>query len=75
MASVEQCEQYIRKFFREHVPNNGGVEVNCFWTNAENDGMYAGEYDGPMTKALENLTTIETISAGGMFLYNAFKLK
>ena len=74
---IEWCENFIKSLFSKKIPTGGGIEVNCFWKLAEASGLYVcGTYATPMTEALENLTTVETVKdANGDFTYNVFKLK
>lgn len=80
---VEWCEAFIRAAFTKHhaFPGlNAGIEVGFFWKMAEASGLYErGAYNGPMTRALENLTDVESVATeiGGkrVFMYNVFKLK
>lgn len=64
-VKVEWCENFIRARFTKHhaFPGpNAGIEVNCFWKMAEASGLWErGTYGTPMSKALGNLTTVETI--------------
>lgn len=74
---VEWCENFIEARFTKHhaFPGpNAGIEVNCFWKMAEASGLW--ERGTPMSKALGNLTTIETIcDDDGKRLFDVFKLK
>ena len=76
---VEWCENFIRAWFAKHafLGPNAGIEVNCFWKMAEASGLWErGTYGTPMSKALGNLTTIETIcDDDGKRLFDVFKLK
>lgn len=79
-VKVEWCENFIRARFTKHhaFPGpNAGIEVNCFWKMAEQSGLWErGTYGTPMSKALGNLTTVETVSdENGKRLFDAFKLK
>ena len=73
---IEWCENFIKATFKKHVPENGGIEVNCFWGMAEKSGLWIrGTYGTPMSEALEKLTKVETVSdENGNFLYNVFRL-
>lgn len=74
---VEWCENFIKKTFAKLPEFANGIEVRCFWEKAEKSGLWErGNFGGPMTDALENLTTIETVrNENGEFLFNAFRLK
>ena len=74
---VEWCESFIKSAFAKIPFKNGGIEVGCFWKMAEKSGLcICGTYGTPMSKALENITTVETVKdANGDFAYNVFKLK
>lgn len=75
---VEWCENFIRACFTKHHAFPGpdaGIEVNCFWDMAEKAGLWVrGTYGTPMSQALENLTTVETVRCNDEFCYNVFKL-
>lgn len=54
---------------------NGGIEAGYFWKMAEESGLWVqGTYGSPMSEALRKLTKVETVSRGGEFCYNIFKL-
>lgn len=79
---VEWCENFIKAAFgpRHHAfagQPDAGIEVFCFWRMAEKAGLWKpGIYGGPMSQALEKLTTVESITDdAGHFLYNTFRLK
>ena len=77
---VEWCENFIKARFTKHhaFPGpNAGIEVNCFWKMAEASGLWErGTYGTPMSKALGNITTIETVrDENGKRLFDVFKLK
>lgn len=77
---VEWCENFIKTRFTKHhaFPGpNAGIEVNCFWKMAEASGLWErGTYGTPMSKALGNITTVETVrDKNGKRLFDAFKLK
>ena len=74
---VEWCENFIKAAFRKHVPEGGGIQTECFWNMAEKSGLWERRtYDTPMSKALENLTTVEAVKdIHGNFAYHIFKLK
>lgn len=76
-VKVEWCENFIKAFFKKHVPEGGGVYTGCFWDSAEKAGLWVrGTYGSPMSAALENLTRVETVhDSEGNFLYNVFKMK
>ena len=73
---VEWCENFIKAAFRKLYFNNGGIEINCFWDMAEKSGLWVrGTCGSPMTQALSNLTTVESVTDGnGHYLYSVFKL-
>lgn len=79
-VKVEWCENFIRAAFGKHHPFAGqpdaGIEVTLFWKKAQAAGLWApGVFNGPMTKALQNLTTVESIhDQNGDFIYNVFRL-
>ena len=79
-VKVEWCEGFIRAAFGKHHPFAGqpdaGIEVNYFWKLAQAAGLWEpGIYDGPMTKALEKLTIVESVhNDEGDFLFNVFRL-
>lgn len=55
---------------------NAGIEVGCFWKMAEASGLWErGTYGTPMSKALEELTKVESIlDENGNYLYSVFRL-
>lgn len=65
---VEWCENFIRAAFTKHMPpqlKNPGIEVNYFWTLAEKAGLWVrGTYGSPMSIALDNLCTVESVCDG-----------
>lgn len=73
---VEWCRNFIKAFFKKHVPEGGGVYTQCFWDSAEKAGLYKhGTYGTPMNKALAELTKLEIVSdEKGNYLYSVFKL-
>ena len=80
-VKVEWCENFIKAAFGpKHHPFAGkpdaGIEANYFWKMAQKAGLWEpGIYGGPMSQALEKLTTVESIlDDDGKFLYNVFKL-
>ena len=77
---VEWCENFIKARFTKHhaFPGpNAGIEVNCFWKMAEASGLWErGTYGTPTSKALGNITTVETVrDENGKRLFDVFKLK
>lgn len=77
-VTVKQCEDFIRRTFKELVPfKDGGIEVNYFWKMAEHSGLWErGTYNTPMSKALENITRFEVVESKGRYKsYSVFKLK
>ena len=80
-VKVEWCENFIRAAFgpKHHAfagRPNAGIEVNCFWKMAEAAGLLEpGIYGGPISKAIENLTVVESIrNDDGDYLYDVFRL-
>ena len=78
---VEWCENFIRAQFTKHFPRelqgpNAGIECECFWKLAEAAGLWVrGTYGSPMSVALDNLCTVESVCDGdGNWMFNAFKL-
>ena len=73
---VEWCENWIKHTFQKLPFENGGIECNCFWDMAEKSGLWIREtYGTSMSKALEELTRVETIQdENGNFRYNVFRL-
>lgn len=73
---VEWCKNWIQNKFDNHPIKGGGFECNHFWDMAEGAGLWIrGTYGTPMSKALSEMTRVETIQdADGNFGYNAFKL-
>ena len=76
-VKIEWCKNFIKSVFKKIPFENGGIEVNCFWSKAEKSGLWErGTYGTPMSKALEELTEIETIrNEKGEYLYTVFRLK
>lgn len=74
-ASIDECEDFIRGIFADGTTK--GIETGCFWDKAEKEGFWRREaYGTEMSRALENLTTFETINGeNGEFLYNVFRIK
>ena len=73
---VDWCKNWVKHTFKKLPFENGGIEVNCFWRMAEKSGLWVrGTYGSSMSKALEELTKVETIQDENRnFLYNVFKL-
>ena len=73
---VEWCENFIKEVFKKIPFENGGIEVNAFWKEAEQSGLWArGTYGTPMSEALEKLTRTEIVSDNnGNYLYSVFRL-
>lgn len=71
---VDWCMNFIKKTFEKKQCR--GIEVGCFWDMAERSGLWErGTYGTPMSKALEELTKVETISdENGNCLYTVFRL-
>lgn len=74
---VEWCENFIKSFFRKMIYENGGIETNCFWDEAEKSGLWErGTYGTPMSDAIEKLAKVETVlNEEGNYLFSVFKLK
>lgn len=74
---INLCKQFIKGFFKEHCIPGGGVYTECFFEAAEKSKLYVkGTYGTPMSEALSELVTVETVSdKNGEFKYNIFKLK
>lgn len=74
-VKVEWCEQFIRATFTKY--HASGIEVGLFWRMAEKSGLWApGIYGGPMSQALERLTTVRSVrGADGRYAYSAFRLR
>lgn len=74
---VEWCENFIKSVFEKIPFENGGIYDGLFWEKAEKSGLWVrGTYGTPMSKALENITTVEIVQDdNGNFLYNVFRLK
>lgn len=75
-VKVEWCENFIKSLFKKMPDGITGIEINCFWNSAEKSGLWLrGTYGSPMSKALENLTIVETVSdENGKFMFNVFRL-
>lgn len=76
---VEWCKNFIKARFTKHHAfpgKNAGIEVGCFWKMAEASGLWKrGTYGTPMSKALEELTKVESIlDENGNYLYSVFRL-
>ncbi len=72
---VEWCKNFIIKTFSKY-PIGTGIERNLFFKNAEVAGLYINDtYGSPMSKALTDLTKVDTILNNGEFSYNAIRLK
>lgn len=74
---VEWCKNFINALFKKHYPQAKGIYTGLFWDLAEKSGLWErGTYGTPMSKALEELTTVEAIQdANGNFAYHVFRLK
>lgn len=73
-VKVEWCKNFIKSVFEKH--DCKAIYTECFWDMAEKSGLWVrGTYGTPMSKALEELTKVETISDGdGNYLYTVFRL-
>lgn len=76
-VKIEWCENFIKSVFRKHVPENGAIEINCFWNMAERSGLWErGTYGTPMSQALSTLVNVESITDDSRnYLYSVFRLK
>ena len=74
---IKLCEDFIKEFFAEHCMPNGGVETNCFFNEAEKNGLWVrGTYGTSISKALERITAVEPVYNNNYeYLYSVFKLK
>lgn len=74
---VEWCKKFIKSVFEKIQFENGGIEINCFWDDAEKSGLWIrGTYGSPMSEALSDMVKVETVSdENGNFLYRVFRLK
>lgn len=75
-VKVERCKNFIKEVFKKHVPEGGGIYTECFWDMAEKSGLWErGTYGTSMSKALGELTKVETVSdENGEYMYSVFKL-
>ena len=73
-VTVERCENFIKATFRKYRCK--GIYTEFFWTLAEKSRLWErGTYDSPMSKALENIATVEAITDHeGNYLYSIFRL-
>ena len=71
------CKEFIKMVFEKHCIPGGGIETNCFFKMAAEVGLYIPDtYGTPISKALEELTTVETVSDdNGNYKYTVFRLK
>lgn len=76
-VKIEWCENFIKSTFKKIPFENGGIETECFWKQAERSGLWErGTYGTPMSAALEKLTSVEIVSDdSGAYLYSVFRLK
>ena len=74
---IEWCENFIKATFKKLPKFATGIETNLFFKMAENAGLYIpGTYGSPMSQALGNLTTVETVQdANGNYAFAAFHMK
>lgn len=74
---IEWCKNFIKETFRKHVPDGGGIYINCFWDMAEESGLWErGTYGTPMSTALEEMVNVsEVTDDDGNFLFYVFRLK
>ena len=75
----EECDNQYTAAFTKHMPpqlKNPGIEVDYFWTLAERAGLWVcGTYGSPMSIALDNLCTVESVCDGeGHWMFNVFRL-
>lgn len=78
-VKVEWCENFIRARFTKHHAfpgQNAGIEVGCFWKEAEASGLWdRGTYGSPMSEALGNLTKVEHVhDDDGNYCYSVFMM-
>lgn len=74
----EWCKNWIRaRFTKHHAFPGGGIETGLFWKMAERSRLWhTGEYGGPMSEALEELTEVKTEQdINGNYAYTCFVLK
>lgn len=73
---IEWCRNFIKAAFARIPFDNGGIEISYFWNMAEKSGLWErGTYGTSMSKALEELVKVETISdENGNYLYTIFSL-
>ena len=73
---IEWCENFIKAVFAKIPYENGGIEMNLFWEEAEKAGLWERDtYGSPMSKALEKLVKVKIVSdKNGNYLYTVFKL-
>lgn len=71
---IEWCENFIKKTFEKKQCK--GIVTSYFWELAEASGLWRpGTYGTPMSKALENLTTVEIVRGeNNEYLYTVFRL-
>ena len=73
---VEWCKNFIIKTFEKLPEGITGIETNLFFEKAEKAGLYVKDtYGTPISKALSELTIVDTITYNGEFCYNVFRLK
>lgn len=74
VKKIEACENFIKKQFEKRGCK--GIEINCMFDMAERAGLYTkGIYGSVFSQALENVTTVETITnENGNYLYTVFRL-
>lgn len=71
---VEWCENFIKSVFYKYKCK--GIYTEHFWDLAEKSGLWeCGTYGSPMSVALSNLTTVESVTDDdGNYLYTVFRL-
>ena len=72
---LELCKQFIKMLFEEKKCKK--METSLFFDLATEVGLFnEGNYGGPMSKALEELCTVEHVkNEYGNYAYNVFVLK
>lgn len=74
---LTEAKKFIITVFGEIYASGGNsILTSCFFKMAQEAGLYNGGYGEPISKALNELTEVETIhTAEGEFAYTIFKLK
>lgn len=75
-VKLEWCKNFVNKTFKKLPEGITGIETNLFFEKAEKAGLYVKDtYGTPISKALSELTIVDTITYNGEFCYNVFRLK